>query len=411
MDENRIKELLVSCLRREDGSSKIEKLSKLSTPDWETIVKSSIRHDLAPLFYHRLKPLIPEIHLPASIADKLREIYLRSVARNIRMYKQLSEFIMALWGAGIQVIPLKGAHLAKFVYGNVALRPMSDVDLLVRRENMPKVCEILVGKGYTHAGHLNIHETCEVFQHLPPFEKPGGLAMELHWNLETPTYPLRIDVEGLWERAQISSLDGIDVPTLSPEDQLLHLCLHVSLHHGFANGLKALCDINEIIERYRGNMDWGKIIDRSQKWAANKCVFITMLQAKNLIGAPVPDAVLNQLKPEKSDYSNMEALSKELIFRGGTNLSPHIARLWGQYRGIDKLKIFIKRVFPVIEEMAAMYPVSSRSMKVYLYYPNRLKDLLFRHGRHVKRLFLHDQEMSTCLQIGNMQNRLKDWLL
>ena len=57
---NRENELLVTCLRREEESSKIEKLSKLSSPDWETIFQSSIRHDVAPLLYHRLKSLKPE---------------------------------------------------------------------------------------------------------------------------------------------------------------------------------------------------------------------------------------------------------------------------------------------------------------------------------------------------------------
>jgi hypothetical protein len=407
---NRENELLVTCLKREEESSKIEKLSKLSSPDWETLFQSSVRHDVAPLLYHRVKSRKPQTHLPGGIEAKLRKIYLGSAIRNLRMYKQLSELITALRVEGIQVIPLKGAYLAKFVYGNVALRPMSDVDLLVRRKDMEKACAILIGKGYTHAGHLNIHETCEISQHLPAFEKPGGLAVELHWNLEIPTYFLKIDVEGLWKRAKTSSLNGIDAPTLSPEDLLLHLCLHVSLHHGFANGVKGLCDINETIERYRDNIDWGKIINRSQKWATNKCVYLTLFQARSLLGAPVPDTVLKQLKPENSDYSHMEALSKELIFRGGTNLSRHIARLWGQYRLIDKLKNFIKRAFPVIEEMAMMYPVSSKSMKIYLYYPMRLKDLLFRHGPRIKRLFLDDKEMSTSLQIGIMQNKLRDWL-
>ena len=64
----------------------------------------------------------------------MRSIYYNSAARNMRLYKQLENFLDKFATEKIPVIMLKGAHLAWTVYPNMALRPMADVDLLVRNE-------------------------------------------------------------------------------------------------------------------------------------------------------------------------------------------------------------------------------------------------------------------------------------
>jgi hypothetical protein len=58
---------------------------------------------------------------------------LYSALRNMRRCHELSKVLRILQNDGIPVIVLKGAALAEVVYGNIALRSMSDVDLLVKK--------------------------------------------------------------------------------------------------------------------------------------------------------------------------------------------------------------------------------------------------------------------------------------
>src|SRR5690349_18102423 len=50
--------------------------------------------------------------------------------------------------AGIAVAPLKGSLLATGYYAEPGLRPMNDLDLLVRPADEPRMLELLAGLGY-----------------------------------------------------------------------------------------------------------------------------------------------------------------------------------------------------------------------------------------------------------------------
>ena len=49
---------------------------------------------------------------------------------------------------GLEVLPYKGPSLAETLYGNVALRQFSDLDLLIRRHDVLKVKAALAELGY-----------------------------------------------------------------------------------------------------------------------------------------------------------------------------------------------------------------------------------------------------------------------
>jgi len=57
-------------------------------------------------------------------------------------------------------------------------------------------------------------------------------------------------VAELWQRVQTVTLDGIPYPILTPEDLLLHLCVHASYQHQFAFDLRSLWDIRQLCQAY-----------------------------------------------------------------------------------------------------------------------------------------------------------------
>src|SRR5680860_691831 len=107
-------------------------------------------------------------------------------------------------------------------------------------------------------------------------------------------------------------------------------------------------------------------------------------------------------------------LARERVFgRGHVNapvsLSPHVAQLWGSKGPLSKGALFLRRTFPSPETMARMYPAPSDSIRIYFYYPLRIRDLLLRHGRQVWRLLRGDKEMQALVNRQNETAVLKDW--
>jgi hypothetical protein len=122
-----------------------------------------------------------------------------------------------------------------------------------------------------------------------------GIPIELHWTIETG--PFNIDVESLWERAERTSIAGLETFVLAPEDLLLHLCLHAAFHHRFNQGLRPLWDLVEVLEHHGRDIEWDKVVHRAAAWRVRKHAHLALYLAHALLGASVPVFVLTALRP------------------------------------------------------------------------------------------------------------------
>jgi len=413
MDRSRTDELLLYCLRVVPDEAGNGRLETLSSSDWDVLVKESGRYGVAPLLYHRLRTFHSDISVPANVMAILRQVYLECSGRNMQLYHEVGKVLGLLRHENIPVIVLKGVHLAELVYGNIALRPMGDVDVLVHKDDLMRVEAALLGMGYAPVEcHRQIAEDNWHFVYGLPNRE---LFVEVHWNFLPSMYRFKIDIDGHWERSRQAIIAGVEVSVLCPEDLLLYLCLHTSKHL-FEMGLKPLYDIFETIRYYGKEIDWKQVQLRSEQWGEAKCVYLTFRLVRELLGASVPDDLMKAIKPSDFDERFM-VLAKERIFAyghwnsDGLLLSPNIAQLWGSKRVLNKGTLFLRRVFPSPEEMTRMYPAPSDSIRIYFYYSVRIKDLLLRHGRQVWRLLRRNEGMRSLAKQEDDMTPLEDWLM
>ena len=412
MDQQRTNELLLYCFRMDSDETRSLRPEEMSITDWEDVLQQSARHGVTPLLYHRLKTFHPGIAIPNEVAQRLRQSYLQSLSRNMRLYHKLGKVLEVLRHEDIPVIALKGAHLAGLVYGNIALRPMGDVDLLVHKEDLHKVeaallrigstpldCNRVIGKENRHFGYV-----------LPD----RGLHVEVHWDIVGSKHPFNVDIDGQWERSRPVVISGIEVSVLCPEDLLLHLCLHTS-EHTSEMGIKPFCDISEAIRYYDGDIDWEQVKLRSREWRIERCVYLALKIARDLLKAAVPDDLLESIKPNDCDEQFI-AIALEQIFPKEVApgkvlpLSLNISQLWGNKRFLDKMKILFKTTFQSPEVMTLKYPPSPNSPRIYFYYPLRIIDLFRRYGPTVIRLLHRDQELFGRKKRQDKVIALREWL-
>lgn len=412
MDRKVDGEVLLWCLGMGPDGLAAGTCGQLAEHCWDHVVQQSVRHGMTPFVYHRSKVVGRSSNIPAHVMQRLRMISLQSAQRSMRLYGELSDVLRVLRGDGIAVIVLKGAHLGEIVYGNRALRPMGDVDLLVRKTELSKVAARLVGLGYRVRGHPPMEGAYARHHHLPPLIKAGGVKMDVHWTIHHPTAPFSIDVEGLWRRARPATIAGVEVLVLSPEDLLLHLCLHGSFSQQFGLGLRCICDISGSIRHYRDEMDWEQVEHRAHKWGVGKYTYLTLRLAKELLDTAVPGNVLDSLKPEGFN-PQVVAWARAEIFGSDSfsaSLSSNLAQLWGPRRLRDKAALFLKSLFPSPERIAGMYPAAGGPSRIYLYYPVRWKDLLLQYGLSAWRLMRHDEAMMVQAMRENQRTALRNWL-
>lgn len=385
--------MLLDYLRADSDEADLNWVEPLTELEWDLVIQQSIRHSVTPILYQQLKRLSPKVPVPDGVFKKLRDIYLQNAARNMRLYHGLSKALKVLKDAGIPVVVLKGGHLGEVVYGNIGLRTLCDVDLLFKMQDMGRGQKRLMNAGFLSGD--------------------SQLALDVHWNIDISIKHINIDLEDLWGRAQPTVIAGVEVLALCPEDLLLHICVHLAFHHLFEfAGLRSFCDIREIVRHYGGQMEWEQIRQRAKDWGVTNCIYITLVLARELLDAKVPDDVIEALKPADSD-SSMKTWAMEQIFHGTgdtLSLSPYFLQLWKHGPFKEKVISLLKLVLPSPEFISQKYLTPFGSKQNYLYYFIRLKEHYKRYSSAVWRIMSRDREMLFLVEQQNRNIAMRDWL-
>lgn len=262
---------IVAALRSRWDPAALEGLAQASEAQeiaWDDLLSAAEAHQVSPLLHDRLRN---EGWLPGHVAAMLRSAYVATATRNTLFLHALGDVLDMLRAQDIPVIVLKGAALAETLYGNPALRPMVDIDILLRQEDVLRGLAVLEAGGYRLARPELDPAAALAFENEIGLEGRGPLStpLEIHWSLlDAPHYQARLPMDWFWATARSAILAGRSAQVLSPEALLLHLCAHLALHHG-GSGLLWQHDIAELLAQpseVTAPLDWSDIVARAIAW-------------------------------------------------------------------------------------------------------------------------------------------------
>ncbi len=359
---------LRTCLRaRHDASLGAALRMDAGAIDWSSLAATIHRERLAPLLHRSLGPLGI---LPAGLARSLQQSYRATALRNLLLLGELRQCVAQLLQGGISAIVLKGAALAEPVYGNPALRPIGDLDVLVNRPDVEAVRRILEGRGYatrraeTHPGAIFEHESELVMW------RPGRVRidLDLHWSLiDSPYHQDRARMDWFWETARQAPIGGAPALTLGTEALLIHLCAHLALHHR-GTGLLWWNDIAEVLIAQAGRIDWNEMAVRAHALGLLLPVRDVLARLASEWQAPVPAEVLRALSERRA--SRREARIVTRLSESG----PAGRRFWADLAGMptwrQRLRFARTNLLPSAAYMQRRYDIR-HPLLLPLYYPYR----------------------------------------
>lgn len=388
------------------------RLSALTPEQWQKFLAIAATQRVTPLIFHQLKKKGLEQAVPPEVYASLKDVCLQNTMRIMKISAQSRLVMKALNSADIPTIPLKGIVMANSIYESIGLREMNDFDLLVPPEKLKRSVEILTGMGYKPVKPFYLASLIQTAKHMPGFIKKDHVMIEIHWNITSPNTNYSIDPHELWDQAVPAQILDYETLMLSPEDLLLHLCLHTSYEHQFNFGLRPSCDIAEVIDHCGGTLDWQTVTQRAtqRNWARG--VYLALVIASEFVGADVPRNVLERLRPVDMTDSVLNTVGTQILTDKYFNASvpEHFARLLVSKSFLDQIKIFIKRVFLPRATIAANYFVAADSFKVYAYYPKRFIDVLLRHGRTFRYMTKHDEYQPPLKALATRTALISHWL-
>lgn len=333
-------------------------------------------HELESHLAHKLMDC--GMHVP----NRWRSAHVRTATRIGAYMKLLDDIAAALFAEGIPVIALKNTGIARGIFPCLGCSPMGDLDILARPTDFQRAHQILSARGYRcdsrdrsgpddpGAGGLEYEAEAEGV---------GNVWVELQWRsiagrwIQPSQEP---DPDEMFVRS--TSIHGSHVRLLSPEDNLLQVCLHTAKHSYLrAPGLRLHTDVERIV---RGTqVDWDLFLRTVQQLKVQTAVYFSLWLPMLLIGTPVPQEVLRQLEPP--------AWKRERIVRGLIRAGlfyPNAGRKFSRTGYLlfnlclyDDLGVARKAIFPDQKTMQKRYgPANLFSLPVQ--HARRLADLCFR---------------------------------
>lgn len=290
---------------------------------WPQFQDQALRHRLVSLLSHNFErwgmfddagPRVPN-------RDFYRSMLFFHRQRNAAILAEADALLELLEEHRDDVLPRKGAYLVPYVYGDPGLRPMADIDLLVRPQVAGAVARILAERGYRpntvdadRRSSRPIDRRTELFwrihtNNLPVMNRlvPDNpylevLAVDVVTALSQPKSPFRLPVEDVLARAVDHRLpSGRTIRVLDPVDLLIDLCCHLFkesttvryLYRGKHQRLIQYCDIAEVLAT--GDVAHGELLERVDRYGIAQPVYFSLAHLAILDPGAVPAEVLARL--------------------------------------------------------------------------------------------------------------------
>ena len=238
--------------------------------------------------------------------EELRQQDKSNAHRTLWLTRELLNIHRHLQARGLDVLPYKGPVLAEMLYGNVAMRQFSDLDLLIRSADLPAIKDALAELGYEPG--LRLEKAAERDYLKSGYEYTfdgarGRNLLELKWQILPRFYSIGFDVNEFFQRASVVTIEGQRLRTLCDQDSMLVLCVHAAKHAW--KQISWLCDIVQLA-RSRA-LDWAALKVKAEKLGITRILAVTFLLAHKLLGAALPA----ELEIEKD--ANAEALAHRIV--------------------------------------------------------------------------------------------------
>jgi len=268
--------------------------------DWAVLRQLVLDHGVLPLLYTRLKAVAEDLLPPQEVA-LLRQLYLVNAQRNVRLVQELLRVLRFLAAQGIEALPLKGPALAMQAYGDVSMRVISDLDILIHRQDFYRAYNLLPQLGYVPRVSLSGREGKWILRSATELEftNQRGLLLDVHWAVYQWLWPIKSDV--FWQQTRSLPLNGVDVQMLSPENTLLMLCVVGTRDQWFQ--LKLVADLAHLIHAHP-DLNWEALLERAHKLGAWKLLCLGLSLACEVGGVELP--------PEVGDAVGLDLAARKL---------------------------------------------------------------------------------------------------
>jgi hypothetical protein len=374
--------LLLNLCRLDFKKEHLEKIKAhiSGVSDWKYFSTLANEHGVAALVWHNLDKLGLISGIPEEVITFLRYANLRSLGRNTFNSESMREALHALNSENIKTVILKGLALENSVYGNAGLRQMSDIDILIKRDECLKARKILLNTGYESLPIKSIfHEFIITYsgKHLPSLLKKGT-SIEIHQELfggKTNTL-----TQLLFDTSYPAEINGEKTWFPSPMIFFLYLVRHLAQHElNNESQLRLYADLVILIEKYNDVIINQDLLNRAFEADMSGSLACHLEQLREYWGIIFPEWINVFI----DEWHNIDFNSQFIFFLRSPKGNPpadkatYYRHIVSEIPGFHRKAIYVLGdIFPSFSFMKKRYSCKSNWGAV-LHYPHRMGKLMW----------------------------------
>ncbi|GEM_PF-3113446 len=241
----------------------------------------------------------PHPPLPADVHDALDALHHGALARNMVLFSELGRIQEAAEKRGIALIPLKGVPAIACLHGgDIAMRPMADLDLLVRPSRMDEALALLDGLGYAPARSPICSFLQEKARHALPRVHPRRKAMvEIHRGADYAFRDMgQAAMPDFFAGARRVAVDGREMLLPSWPAWMFQWAVHTVYMDVYSNKMRDLYDMARLLAFHGDEVPWSEVVDPCRTLYLLRPLAMGLALVEDLFGVAPPSPWKERLR-------------------------------------------------------------------------------------------------------------------
>jgi hypothetical protein len=276
--------LLLECAKPRPDPLRLAE--RLRAPlDWSSLLAFAEDHGVLGPTAARLANYDESV-LSAENRERLRAWRRAHTLFTMNLCAEMFRLFDSFAAAGVEALVIKGPVLSARCYGDPGFRQYGDLDLVVRDRDILRSTELMMNLGYEPSVPVAAIRAKKIPGEYVFRQSRTKLLVEFHTELTFRYHPRPLPVEKLFSRQVRVSIDAHEIPALSPEDELLLICIHGAKH--LWEKLGYIADVAAFVSEQE--LDWERVMSAAEEVGGERMLYVGLRLAGNVLGAALPES-------------------------------------------------------------------------------------------------------------------------
>ena len=263
--------------------------------DWTVLSELAEAHGLLGLVALGLREC-GKTAVPAEVSQAWREHQRAQALFTLHLTAEMFRLFESFAATDLAALVIKGPVLSMRCYGDPGLRQYGDLDLIVRDNDILRATELMIGLGYEPRVPVAAIQAKKSPGEYAFRQASTKLLVEFHTEKTFRYHPQPLPLEKLFARQTRVRIDAHEIPALSPEDELVLICIHGGKH--FWERLGYIADVSAFLSRQE--LDWERVNMAASEVGAQRMLYVGLQLAAEVLGTPLEENIAGFVRSDSA---------------------------------------------------------------------------------------------------------------